>query len=155
MREAGKERKERERKVEENKGRERKVEESKGKGGRGREGKEKKGKEREREGSQGEVVFVASGTRDTFTLEDSLCAGKMAHDLEKLVGAELSDVAIAMAALYEQNKEDIHVIASKGKHYKRVQEIGDVRDVEYCYQSDVLKVVPIYTTEGTLVNIVE
>lgn len=102
-----------------------------------------------------EVVFVASGTRDTFTLEDSLCAGKMAHDLQKLVGAELSDVAIAMSALYEQNKEDIHVIASKGKHYKRVQEIGDVRDVEYCYQSDILKVVPIYTSEGTLVNIAE
>ncbi len=99
-----------------------------------------------------EVILVASGSHNLFTMEDSLCAGKMAYELEQLVGAQLSDVAIAMASLYEGYKDDIHIIGSKGRHYKRVREIGDARDLEYCYQSDILNVVPVYTAEGTLVD---
>ncbi|TLX76028.1 2-phosphosulfolactate phosphatase [Labilibacter sediminis] len=97
-----------------------------------------------------DVVFVASGSHDHFTMEDSLCAGKMAHDLQVLVGAQLSDVAIAMAYLYEQNKNDIHAIGSKGKHYKRLTGLGEIRDLEYCYQSDILDIVPVYK-DGKLV----
>lgn len=99
-----------------------------------------------------EVVFVASGSHDHFTMEDSLCAGKMAHELEQLVGAHLSDVAIAMAYLYEQNKNDIHAIGSKGKHYKRLTGLGELKDLEYCYQSDILDVVPIYQ-DGKLISL--
>ncbi len=100
-----------------------------------------------------EVVFVASGSKDHFTMEDSLCAGKMAHDLQEMAGATLSDVAIAMACLYEQNKDDIHAIGCKGKHYKRLKGLGELKDLEYCYQSNILDVVPVYTSEGTLVRL--
>jgi len=100
-----------------------------------------------------EVVFVASGSHDHFTMEDSLCAGKMAHDLELLVEAKLSDVAIAMAYLYEQNKDDIHAIGSKGKHYKRLKGLGEIKDLEYCYKSGVMDVVPVYTEDGRLVKL--
>ncbi len=99
-----------------------------------------------------EVVLVASGSKDLFTMEDSLCAGKIAHDLEKMVGAELSDVAIAMATLYEQNKHDIHALGSKARHYKRLTNLGELKDLEYCYESDKLDVVPVYTKEGILVK---
>jgi 2-phosphosulfolactate phosphatase len=100
-----------------------------------------------------DVVLVASGSKNHFTMEDSLCAGKIAHDLEQLVGAQLSDVAIAMAYLYEQNKDNIHAIGSKGKHYKRLTGLGELKDLEYCYQSDMLDVVPVYTKGGALVTL--
>ena len=78
----------------------------------------------------------------------------MAHDLELLVEAKLSDVAIAMAYLYEQNKDDIHAIGSKGKHYKRLKGLGEIKDLEYCYKSGVMDVVPVYTEDGRLVKFV-
>ncbi|WP_282039946.1 2-phosphosulfolactate phosphatase [Saccharicrinis aurantiacus] len=99
-----------------------------------------------------EVVLVASGSHDHFTMEDSLCAGKIAYHLQQN-GAHLSDVAIAMATLYEQNKDDIHALGSKGKHYKRLTGLGATEDLEYCYKSDVLDVVPVYTKEGTLIKL--
>ncbi len=97
-----------------------------------------------------EVMLVASGSKDHFTMEDSLCAGKIAYHLAEK-GAELSDVAIAMATLYEQNKEDIHALGCKGKHYKRLSGLGAQEDLQYCYESAKLDVVPVYTSEGILV----
>lgn len=99
-----------------------------------------------------EIVLVASGSHDHFTMEDSLCAGKIAYDLQQK-GAHLSDIAIAMATLYEQNKDDIHALGSKGKHYKRLSGLDAMQDIEYCYKSDVLDVVPVYTKEGTLIKL--
>ncbi len=98
-----------------------------------------------------EVVLVASGSKDLFTMEDSLCTGKIAHDLEKMVDVKLSDVAIAMSTLYEQNKNNIHVIGSKGRHYKRLSGLGETKDLEYCYQSDIFDIVPVYTNDGKLI----
>ncbi|MGQ1785109.1 MULTISPECIES: 2-phosphosulfolactate phosphatase [unclassified Saccharicrinis] len=99
-----------------------------------------------------EVVIVASGSHNLFTMEDSLCAGKIAHDLEQRVGAQLSDVAIAMASLYEQNKHDIHALASKGRHYNRLKGLGAEKDLAYCFKSNETDVVPVYTKDGTLVR---
>ncbi|GAF04525.1 2-phosphosulfolactate phosphatase [Saccharicrinis fermentans] len=100
---------------------------------------------------QEEVVIVASGSNNLFTLEDSLCAGKIAHQLQGLVDTDLSDAAIAMAHLYEQNKNNLHALASQGQHFKRLKKLGATKDLEYCFQSNITKVIPTYTHEGTLV----
>ena len=97
-----------------------------------------------------EVVLVASGSHDLFTMEDSLCAGKIAYELSQITKANLSDVAIAMMNLYEQNEHDLHAVAAKGKHYQRLQSLGNQRDIDYCFKSDILNVVPVYK-DGRLV----
>ncbi len=96
-----------------------------------------------------EIVLVASGSNDEFTIEDSLCAGKLAYDLQEQYGAELTDVAIAMSNLYHLNSEDIHKIASQGAHYKRLKGMGFFKDLEYCFKSDLYQVVPEYKN-GTI-----
>ena len=100
-----------------------------------------------------ELILVASGSDDLFTLEDSLCAGKIAYVLQQRCNAQLSDVAIAMAKLYEQNQNDIHALLSKGRHYNRLKELGASDDLTYCLASDQTKVIPIYTQEGTFVRL--
>ncbi len=91
-----------------------------------------------------EIVLVASGSYDEFTIEDSLCAGKLAYDLQQQYGAELTDVALAMANLYQLNSEDIHKIASQGAHYKRLKGMGFLKDLDYCFKSDLYQVIPEY-----------
>ncbi len=91
-----------------------------------------------------EIVLVASGSYNEFTIEDSLFAGKLSYDLQKNYGAELSDVAIAMASLYAQNCNDIHQLASKGAHYRRLKGMGFTKDLEYCFKSNLFNIVPEY-----------
>ncbi len=91
-----------------------------------------------------DIVLVASGSYDEFTIEDSLCAGKIAYDLQEAYGAQLSDVSIAMSSLYFQNKEDIHKLAAKGAHYKRLKNMGFEKDLDYCFRSALYDVVPQY-----------
>ncbi|MCW3787838.1 2-phosphosulfolactate phosphatase [Plebeiibacterium sediminum] len=96
-----------------------------------------------------EVVLVASGSYDEFTIEDSLCAGKLAYDLQKQYGAELTDVSIAMSNLYRLNCDDIHKLVSQGAHYKRLKSMGFFKDLDYCFKSDLFQVVPEYKN-GTI-----
>ena len=100
-----------------------------------------------------EVVLVASGSHDLFTLEDSLCAGKITYDLlQTTPHATLSDVAVAMVSLYEQNRHDLHHISSQGIHYQRLQSLGNQNDIDYCFKMDILDVVPVYTNGRLIVT---
>ncbi|WP_066631707.1 2-phosphosulfolactate phosphatase [Labilibacter marinus] len=98
-----------------------------------------------------DIVFVASGSNDLFTLEDSLCAGKLAFELAQSHQADLSDAAVAMCSLYEQHQTNLIAIASKGKHYQRLEKLGNIDDLEFCFKSDVYDVIPHYNKEGVIV----
>ncbi len=91
-----------------------------------------------------DVVLVASGSYDEFTIEDSLFAGKLAYDLQENYDAKLTDAAVAMASLYSSNCSNIHKIVSKGEHYQRLKGLGFDKDLEYCFKSDLYDIVPVY-----------
>ncbi len=97
-----------------------------------------------------DIVLVASGSHDFFTLEDSLCAGKIAFELQNKFNAKLTDGAIAMASLYKNYENNIHDINSKGKHYKRLTDIGANEDLTYCLTSNLTDVVPVLNKNGVL-----
>jgi 2-phosphosulfolactate phosphatase len=96
------------------------------------------------------LVIVCSGSENTVSLEDSLCAGAIIYYLESLTSIEWSDTAYMLKTLYKDERNDLAVFLSKGEHYKELVSKGFENDVQFCLQLSKRSVVPYY--DGTTVK---
>ncbi|MCD6529565.1 2-phosphosulfolactate phosphatase [Candidatus Bathyarchaeota archaeon] len=87
------------------------------------------------------ITLVASGRRGSFSLEDFLCAGKIA---ESMYGpeVELSDSAFAAFLASKGAGRAIGEIAKSSYHATYLKSIGLGRDVDFCSKLDLTDKVP-------------
>jgi 2-phosphosulfolactate phosphatase len=102
------------------------------------------------------VWLVGSGWEGSFSLEDTACAGAIAHSLLELSGS-LDDLAgndevIGAVALYSQWKDQLLEMFHHASHGKRLLRLDGQADLEYCSQIDRLDVLPIQKELGVLVK---
>lgn len=89
------------------------------------------------------IIFVCSGSKDVFTLEDSLCAGYMIDLVcRQIEDVQLSDFAVAIRELYSLNQNNVQSFASKGSHYQILERKGYIKDLDYCFTSNIIDKVP-------------
>ena len=101
------------------------------------------------------VWIVGSGWEGTYSLEDTACAGAIAHSvlqqanipLEELAG---NDEVVGAIALYEQWKNRLVELFHQASHGKRLLRLNCHQDLEYCAQVDILDVLPIQHELGVL-----
>lgn len=101
---------------------------------------------------QRDIVLVCAGTRDRFSLEDSLCAGRIAREIMDQAGdSEVSsnDFAKAMLSAYLHEQGQIGEALIRSENGKKLLKIGYGEDVSFCSQMDVYSIVPILD-EGTI-----
>lgn len=104
------------------------------------------------------VWIVGSGWEGSFSLEDTACAGALAHSLltqtnlplEELAG---NDEVIAAIALYSQWQNNLLELFHIASHGKRLLRLECHEDLKYCSQTDILNVVPIQKEPGVLVKL--
>jgi 2-phosphosulfolactate phosphatase len=101
------------------------------------------------------VWIVASGWEDSFSLEDTACAGAVIDELLTLGKLELGDIAgndeaIAAVTLYRQFQEHIVDLLTLASHGKRLLRLGLFEDLKYCAQIDLLDVLPFQQELGVL-----
>ena len=104
------------------------------------------------------VWIVGSGWEGSFSLEDTACAGALAHSLltqtnlplEELAG---NDEVIAAIALYTQWQDKLLDLFAQASHGKRLLRLNCHEDLKYCSQTDILDVVPIQREPGVLVKL--
>ncbi len=90
-----------------------------------------------------DVVLICSGNNGIYTLEDALCAGRIISLLkQKKKEVILSDLALSVEQLYEQTQPSVQRLASKGYHYKVLKQKGYEKDLEYCFTTDCINLVP-------------
>lgn len=105
---------------------------------------------------QPEIVWiVGSGWEGSFSLEDTVCAGAIAHSLlaqSQLSPAELAgnDEVIAAIALYAQWQNDLLGLFHHASHGQRLLRLESHEDLKYCAQTDILDVLPIQQEPGVL-----
>jgi 2-phosphosulfolactate phosphatase len=89
-----------------------------------------------------EPVILCSGTSGRFSMEDSVCAGMVAHGLIQASANawELNDGAKAAVALYEKWGNDIYGVVSGSSHGKYLLELGFGLDLEVCSRVDSVPV---------------
>lgn len=103
------------------------------------------------------VWIVASGWEGSFSLEDTVCAGAIAHSLQSALNCSLdklagNDEVIGAVSLYRQWQDSLLDLLHHASHGQRLLRLECHDDLKYCSQTDTLNVVPIQRELGVLVN---
>ena len=97
------------------------------------------------EQSDKDVVIICAGWRNRVSLEDTLCAGLMLDRLWR--GQEpdrVSDTAHVAYSQYRHDHDRLDRALRRAHHARWLTERGHGADVDYCFQLDVLPVLPVY-----------
>ena len=94
---------------------------------------------------QKKIVLVCAGTRDRFSLEDSLCAGRIVEEMQQLLGEQpvLNDFALAMYLAYNQISDRLEETLLKCENGVKLRKLGFVEDVSFCAQLNRYDTVPV------------
>ncbi|MEH2314046.1 MAG: 2-phosphosulfolactate phosphatase family protein [Nostoc sp.] len=101
------------------------------------------------------VWIVGSGWEGSFSLEDTVCAGAIAHSLLEQTTLSLEELAgndevISAIALYSQWQDNLLGLLHQASHGQRLLRLDCQEDLKYCSQTDVLDVLPIQQETGVL-----
>ncbi|MEH2463669.1 2-phosphosulfolactate phosphatase family protein [Nostoc sp.] len=103
------------------------------------------------------VWIVGSGWEGSFSLEDTVCAGAIAHSLLEQTTLSLEELAgndevISAIALYSQWQDNLLGLLHQASHGQRLLRLDCQEDLKYCSQTDILDVLPIQKETGVLKN---
>lgn len=103
------------------------------------------------------VWIVGSGWEGSFSLEDTACAGAIAHSLLQQANLPLEELAgndevIGAIALYSQWQNQLLELFYQASHGKRLLRLNCHEDLKYCAQTDILEVLPMQQEVGVLTN---
>ncbi|WP_337865758.1 2-phosphosulfolactate phosphatase [Ignavibacterium sp.] len=91
------------------------------------------------------VEIICAGRNNFFSLEDTVCAGKLAAEIISLEPeVELNDSVAAALALNEKYGNDLLAMLKQSDHGKLLAENGFEEDINYCSQLNVVNVIPYY-----------
>jgi 2-phosphosulfolactate phosphatase len=94
-----------------------------------------------------DIEIVCSGRNSMFSLEDTICAGKLAGEILKdKPDMELSDSAKSAVALSDTLGVNLLKTISETEHGKLLIENGFLSDVEYCSQVDITELIPVFSS---------
>ena len=100
------------------------------------------------------ILILGSGWEGSYSLEDSLAAGALAHYLIENYNSEVNivnDELYAALALWHYWKEDILKCLKTATHGKRLTSIGNYEDdFKCCSQLDCLNIVPTQFEKGVI-----
>ncbi|BAY99496.1 2-phosphosulfolactate phosphatase [Tolypothrix tenuis PCC 7101] len=101
------------------------------------------------------VWIVGSGWEGSFSLEDTVCAGAIAHSIVQHTQLSPDDIAgndeaISAIALYSQWQDNLLGLLQHASHGKRLLRLDCYEDLKYCSQTDILDVLPIQQELGVL-----
>jgi len=97
-----------------------------------------------------DILIVCAGTDGYFSLEDALCAGLLVDRLSEKNDVQLTDSAHGAMLIYKGAKEELVATATQSRNGKRLVDLQRMEDIEYCFQIDLLDVVPEYK-EGRII----
>ena len=101
------------------------------------------------------VWMVGSGWQGSYSLEDTACAGAIAHHLLEKTKLSIDDVTgndevVAAMALYSQWKDNLLQMLKYASHGKRLIGLDCNDDLKYCSQIDTFDVLPMQQEPGVL-----
>ncbi|MDB9311334.1 2-phosphosulfolactate phosphatase family protein [Aphanizomenon sp. CS-733/32] len=101
------------------------------------------------------VWIVGSGWEGSYSLEDTVCAGAIAHSIvqqSSYAQQEISgnDEVVSAIALYSQWEDNLLGLLQQASHGQRLLRLECDEDLKYCSQTDILDILPIQTEPGVL-----
>lgn len=100
-----------------------------------------------------DILFLCSGWKNKFNLEDTLLAGAIAEALIYKHSFNSScDSTIAAIQLYKDAKHDLYGFLSHSSHRNRLAKLDLERDIRYCLTPNQCPVIPILQGEFLVKN---
>ena len=101
------------------------------------------------------VWIVGSGWEGSYSLEDTVCAGAIAHSIWQQTNSSLEEISgndelIGAIALYSQWQNDLLGLLHQASHGQRLLRLECLEDLKYCSQTDILDILPIQQEPGVL-----
>jgi len=99
--------------------------------------------------------IVGSGWEGSFSLEDTACAGAIAHSIWQQTKLSLDELAgndevMGAIALYAEWQNNLLELFHHASHGKRLLRLDCHEDLKYCAQMDIVDVLPLQTEPGVL-----
>lgn len=103
------------------------------------------------------IWILGSGWEGSYSLEDTVCAGAIAHSLLTETNSPSDETAgndevFGAISLYLQWEQKLHELMTHASHGKRLLGLECYEDLKYCAQTDILDVLPIQTEPGVLIK---
>ncbi len=93
------------------------------------------------------VEILCSGKANNFSMEDTICAGKLVAELQKLnENIEITDSARASLALNKSFGKSIVKMLSESEHGKVLIENNFEEDIKFCGKLNSSDIIPFYTS---------
>jgi 2-phosphosulfolactate phosphatase len=100
-------------------------------------------------GQQKNVIILCSGWKNTFSLEDTLCAGALVEILEQTgLFYPICDASGAALSLWQSSKNNLQEVVKKANHYQRLIKLGQQVDLMHCFRLNTSEVVPVWNGIG-------
>lgn len=91
------------------------------------------------------VEIICAGRNNFFSLEDTVCAGKLVAEIISLKPeVEINDSVAAALALNHKYGSDLPKMLRECDHGKLLIENGFEEDINYCSQLNVCNIIPFY-----------
>jgi 2-phosphosulfolactate phosphatase len=101
------------------------------------------------------TLILASGWKDKFNLEDTICAGAIIDGVLKSGKfSSNEDSSVAAKFIYRSAKENIFSYLKASSHRRRLRKLNLNADVNYCLTPNNLTAIPILK-DGILVPLME
>jgi 2-phosphosulfolactate phosphatase len=98
---------------------------------------------------QRNVIILCSGWKNTFSLEDTLCAGALAELLEQSGKfSHICDASEAALSLWKSSGYELNDVVRKANHYQRLVRLGQQDDLQHCFRLNTSKAVPVWDGKG-------
>ncbi|MGY6528439.1 MAG: 2-phosphosulfolactate phosphatase family protein [Cyanobacterium sp.] len=98
------------------------------------------------------IWLVGSGWEGGYSLEDTVCAGAIAHSLISDYDLDIigNDEVVSAIALYRTWQDDLVKLFTLASHGQRLLRLNLVDDLKYCAQENIIDTLPIQQGKGTL-----
>jgi len=95
-----------------------------------------------------DIIILCSGWQNALSMEDLLCAGAIISNLQINTSANLiGDTAGVALDLWKQKSNNFPKSVEDAEHYIRLKKLGLMDDLEYCFQLNKSKSVPVWDGE--------
>lgn len=91
-----------------------------------------------------DLAIICSGTDGIFSLDDIVCGGKIIYELSKENRIESNDLGMAAKILYQNYKDDLHLLLKNCYHYNLLLNNGFGQDLQHCFNKDIYDVIPYF-----------
>ena len=89
-----------------------------------------------------EVVLFCSGTNNSFSLDDGMCAAMIINKLSKTKEVHLTDFARLLLTTFRTNPDNLELLLKDCYHLNLLKQKGFEKDVTFCLQNSLYNIVP-------------